>query len=354
MKNLIVVAGIMLLSALSLSAQVVYQNPPLSQLLARAGRENKHVLVMASSTWCGPCKLFEKNVLTTKEAGDYMNERFLFIRYLLDKNDADSIMSKYEVHTYPSFLILNPAGEVCARIMAAEPDAKSFIAKVEEVMRPEVSELARVKKFQSDPDYLLEYVKYLKSTLREEKANQIMGERFLQNSFEENFSEKTFEVYNKNLTTIYSPIVDYMLVNKAKVMKTIGEEKYLKFMNSKAGLHFMHSELGTWEGFQKDLERIAKYPEMQNPYLKYVVSYRNVMKSKDYDKLCDRAIKDFKSMDTGTRGNVVDLVTIHLPKLQKVKLDPELTRRVLNAAIETETDEKATRKYKVRLERIKG
>ena len=90
----------------------------LRPLLEKAKKEGKLVFVDFYATWCGPCKVMDKNVLSDKRVGDYFNENF--ISYKVDADGPGShIAAIYEIKSLPTLLFLDSDGEVLAEKDAA-------------------------------------------------------------------------------------------------------------------------------------------------------------------------------------------------------------------------------------------
>ncbi|NSL87385.1 DUF255 domain-containing protein [Chitinophaga sp. Mgbs1] len=53
------------------------------EVLNKAYTEGKYIFVDCYTTWCGPCKAMERNVYPSKEVGDYMNKRFISVKFRL-------------------------------------------------------------------------------------------------------------------------------------------------------------------------------------------------------------------------------------------------------------------------------
>src|SRR5688572_7384578 len=94
------------------------------QILAKAKSENKYVFVDCYATWCGPCKDMDKNVYPQENVGKFFNAKFISVKVQMDKtsndsrmvkqwyDDAEKLMSKYQVTAFPTFLFLSPDGNI--------------------------------------------------------------------------------------------------------------------------------------------------------------------------------------------------------------------------------------------------
>ncbi|MBS1663763.1 MAG: DUF255 domain-containing protein [Bacteroidetes bacterium] len=96
-------------------------------VLEEAKRTNKYIFVDAYATWCGPCKLMDKNVYTQVNVGRFFNSSFISVKAQMDSTSKDSpftqgwyadaaaLQSVYAVNAFPSFLFFSPEGKLVYR-----------------------------------------------------------------------------------------------------------------------------------------------------------------------------------------------------------------------------------------------
>ncbi len=118
------------------------QNPAMSAALNQARSENKLVLLdFTGSDWCGWCKKFDKDVLSTDKFTSYANSKLVLVT--LDfpshiKQDAalkqsnQELKKRFGVNGFPTFVLLKSSGKELGRqvgYLRGGPDA--FIAKLD-------------------------------------------------------------------------------------------------------------------------------------------------------------------------------------------------------------------------------
>ncbi len=59
------------------------------QIQVKAKAENKFIFVDCYATWCGPCRLMDKNVFTNSEVANYLNNNFISVKVQMDKTASD-------------------------------------------------------------------------------------------------------------------------------------------------------------------------------------------------------------------------------------------------------------------------
>jgi thiol:disulfide interchange protein len=85
------------------------------EALALAEKEQKHVFVDVYATWCGPCKQLKRTTFKDKEVGEYFNKNFINIAIDGETEEGDKILSRYNIRSYPTLLILDAKGRVLTR-----------------------------------------------------------------------------------------------------------------------------------------------------------------------------------------------------------------------------------------------
>lgn len=93
----------------------------------KAKSENKYIFMDCFATWCGPCKLMDKEVYSLEKVGEYFNAHFISIKVQMDSSmkddqhlinwyfDANTIRQMYQVKSYPSYLFFSPDGKIVHR-----------------------------------------------------------------------------------------------------------------------------------------------------------------------------------------------------------------------------------------------
>lgn len=103
------------------------------QVKQKAKAELKYIFVDAYTTWCGPCKMMDKNVYVDDNVGQFFNDKFISVKVQMDRTtkdneeirswyeDADAVSKQYHVDAYPSFIFLNLKGEIVHKATGFKP-----------------------------------------------------------------------------------------------------------------------------------------------------------------------------------------------------------------------------------------
>ncbi len=115
-----------LMAAASVSAQTgegvnFVEGKTLYEVLQMGRQQGRLVFVDCYTTWCGPCKMMANREFPKKEAGDYFNAKFVNAKFDMEKGEGPEIATKYSVHAYPTFLVLDSLGTLVHRVVGAGP-----------------------------------------------------------------------------------------------------------------------------------------------------------------------------------------------------------------------------------------
>lgn len=142
----------------------------------------------AYASWCGPCKLLERNVFPVKEVGDYYNANFINSRFDMEKGEGRDIARKYGINSFPSLLFLNGNGEVVFKGLGYM-EVSDFISMGKDVLDPENKLEKRIEKFHAGENNQEFLMKLMKDTSQNDFV------------FAQKVSERYFKAIEKNELT---------------------------------------------------------------------------------------------------------------------------------------------------------
>jgi thiol:disulfide interchange protein len=110
-----------------------FQTISFAEAKAMAAKTGKLVFIDAYTSWCGPCKLLEKNTFSKPEVGTFFNANFINMRVEMEQDkDAAEIYRTYTVQAYPSLLFIDAKGKLVRRIMGYR-DASALLNEVKDL-----------------------------------------------------------------------------------------------------------------------------------------------------------------------------------------------------------------------------
>lgn len=227
-----IISGISIFCAIAISAQeaIQFQELPFKDIIAKAKKEKKLVFIDAYASWCGPCKMMEKNVFTQKSVSDYYNTNFINARFDMEKGEGRDIASKFGVRSYPTYLFLNGEGELVSR-NTGYMEESLFVAMAQDINSPGNKKGSLKDRFaggEKDPEFLINIMK-LNANSDYEFAKKA-SERYFQNK------KKTEELSKDEIGFLLyfvksSEDINYPVFasRKAEIIKFLPEETYNEF-----------------------------------------------------------------------------------------------------------------------------
>ena len=98
-----------------------------TQLLDKASKEGKMIMLDFYTDWCVPCKQMEERVLSQKRVGKAVNSDFISMRIDAQKGEGIDLAKQFNVTGYPTIIFLTPAGKEINRLRGAPLNINFFI-----------------------------------------------------------------------------------------------------------------------------------------------------------------------------------------------------------------------------------
>lgn len=95
-------------------------------IVKKAKAEKKIIFLDAYASWCGPCKLLQKNVFTRADVGEVFNKNFINVKIDMEKGEGPQLMRLFPLEVYPTLFFIDPSGKVVKKI-AGYQSAESLI-----------------------------------------------------------------------------------------------------------------------------------------------------------------------------------------------------------------------------------
>ena len=258
MKKLLLVAVGILCTMLAFG-QTNFQELTLEEACKKAKLEKKLIFVDLYTSWCEPCRMMADRVFPDQVIGEFMNENFVCVKYNTEvAKDGMDLVKKFNVQSYPTFLMLNTNLELENQIIGATLEPLDFKAQVEEAMKASLASLGKqYAEGDRDMQFLAHYLKELSKSRMEIKAKEVCEVLFKVLPDTEKTNPEYWFIYDSEmLAPVNSAAMDYLLSHFKQFRKTVGEEKILNRISSAFEIKLINMLSGREK--INDLDKMAK------------------------------------------------------------------------------------------------
>jgi thioredoxin-related protein len=227
---LLVAATFATFSGFAQNRAIKFETGSFADVLAKAKKENKPIMMDAYTTWCGPCKMMDKQVFTNDTVADYFNANFIGYKSDMEKSEGKELAKRYEVMAYPNFLFINPDGSILHRSVGARPP-QAFVEVGKDALNPEKRYATYQKKYDAgerSPAFLTQFI-----TIKEMAALDNRPEiqaYFATQKPADISSRQNWNMLNKFVTTSSLPAFQQVIDQRAAFAKTYSADSVDQFL----------------------------------------------------------------------------------------------------------------------------
>lgn len=223
---------ILFVSQLVFSQQSIkFEESNFASILAKAKTEKKLVFMDAYASWCGPCKLMEKNVFTDKNVADFYNKNFINVRIDMEKGEGKELAMKYGVRSYPTFLFLNAEGEIVGKELGYIK-SEEFLKLGKKNNNPQLVNTNLKDEFlkgKLDQAGLLNFISLYAS--KDPVLAKQASEKYFSNKKDKSFSGEEVNALLNFTQSVDDANYKVFVANKAAITELLPENNYKQFDN---------------------------------------------------------------------------------------------------------------------------
>jgi thioredoxin-related protein len=97
--------------------QINFQPLNIDEAIAKAKTENKKVFIDIFTTWCGPCKILDRNVFQNAGVGERVNSDFIAIKVDAERYPDRKRLVEFNIRAYPTMLVLDDEGQLLKKFI---------------------------------------------------------------------------------------------------------------------------------------------------------------------------------------------------------------------------------------------
>ncbi len=234
----------------------------------KASDQQLMLFVDVYATWCGPCKMMDRDVYTDPAVAEYMNANFISVRMDGETDYGRVYAAAQELEGYPSMFIFNMNGEPISRVVGFTP-AEQLVSTLKATVDGYKEIRIYQAKYQRGTLEEVEFAAYIAAlrSMGNKKEADKLGDEYLEQVIGEKLSDNDIGVvaYRMDLDDPWWPEFssdpdrlrtvlgdDYMLamekIYNASLVKAIEEENIgliSKMANELAPL--VEEETSSWD-----------------------------------------------------------------------------------------------------------
>ena len=271
-QRLYVLVMLMMSLPLVVKAQVTFvEVTTLQEMEAvqkKASDQQLMLFVDVYATWCGPCKMMDREVYTDPAVAEYMNANFISVRMDGETDYGRVYAAAQELEGYPSMFIFSQDGEPFSRVVGftpAEQLVSSLKATVEGYKEIRVYQAKYQRGTLEEPEFA-SYIAALRSMgnqkeadkLADEYMEQVIGEKLSDNdisvvAYHMDIEDAWWAEFSSDPDRLRKVLgEDYMLamekIYNASLVKAIEEDEILIISNMANELApLVEAETTSWD-----------------------------------------------------------------------------------------------------------
>lgn len=204
-------------------AQTNFRHITFDEALAAAKAERKLVFIDFYTTWCGPCKKMANEVFPLKEVGDFMNPKFVCVKFDAEKEGVE-LAKKYGVNAYPTFVVVDPNGNAVGEFKGSmSPDVLKD--KIAVALNPELSAQRMKERYESGertPELVNSYALHvLQNSKTDEEGLKIVSDYYNSLSDKERLKAENSFLFTRYTLSYEEPMAQFMAAHQKDFPKSV-------------------------------------------------------------------------------------------------------------------------------------
>lgn len=304
---LFVAAALAALPTLAQNRAITFETGSFAEVLSRAKRENKPIMMDAYTTWCGPCKMMDKHVFTNDTIADYYNANFIAYKADMEKGEGPELAKRFHVQAYPNFIFIAPDGSVLHRSLGFRP-VQEFLEVGKEALNPEKRYATLQKRYESgdrNPEFLAGFAAK-KSNLALDNATELDA-YFITQKDTDLTSRRNWNMLSTFAASSEAPAFKRFLKQRDAFNKTYTKDSVDQFIMEAYHRDFMQAlHKGNLESIEKLKTGLAALQVKDSNKLLWQVDATGYQKKGDipkYSAIIAKMVDTYYLTDPGTLNN---------------------------------------------------
>lgn len=220
---------VMAMAVMVMTAQTDFRHISFAEALQAAKSEKKLVFVDFYTTWCGPCKRMARDVFPQQALGEYMNSKFVCVKFDAEKEEAE-LVEKCGVDSYPTFIVFDTDGNEKARLIGSN-SAAGFMTDLDMKIDPEKNPekiKARYDAGERTAGLIKTYAAQISAELRtnrrnadlQKKLDEVIDGYYSSLTDAQRIKSENFFIYSDYVDNTADEKMQFLYNNRGKIAKT--------------------------------------------------------------------------------------------------------------------------------------
>jgi thioredoxin-related protein len=233
MKKLIFTCAILFGFGFTQAQGIVFTTKDWKYVQKQAKEQNKLIFVDVYTTWCGPCKLMDKNVFSNAKVGGFYNSKFISYKIDAEKGEGIAFAKKYAVNSYPSLLFIDGDGSLVLK-KSGTIDVNEFIQFGKNALNVDV-ELKPLKTEYNNGNRSPKFMeKYLNALLDRNLPREEIASKYLNDAGYKKWGTiDNYYLIVKHISNPYGSILETMVAHRNEFNKASDSININYFIKSK-------------------------------------------------------------------------------------------------------------------------
>lgn len=252
--------------ALKQAVGIAFEKGSWQEALAKAKKENKLIFMDCYTSWCGPCKKLAKDVFTDPDAAKFFNEKFVNVKFDMEKGEGKMLKDKYGVKAYPTLYFINAEEEV-EHCIVGGPDLAGLLQAGQNVLDGK-GLVAMTRKYdggERSPEFVEAYMEVLEAAYMEKEVEKVCLEYFATLDKAKWGERKYWDLFAKYVNDVDSDVFVYVYEHREEFYQSIGIEEVKRKIAgvwARGAYSFVQEKDGNSlldeKGFKKYVKRLKK------------------------------------------------------------------------------------------------